>query len=368
MKQPVTVPTADVGVVIGRWQIFHNGHYDLLKQASALSRKLIVIIGSANRAISPKNPLTCHEREEMILEACDFLNLEDVEIVCVNDYLYEENRWLQEVQEGVESRIRDWYGNVLEQTVKDEFGNEVPKLTISLFGHLKDDSSYYLRRFPQWQLVDLPGYDPTLHATDVRAEFFRHGITDKLLGMVPASTGDYLKDDMYPDRRQWLEEEFDFLEEYKTKVNTGPYPYIRQTVDAIVTCKGHILLIQRKKAPGQGLWALPGGHLHGNEMLKDAAIRELREEAGSHINPAILHNSLRESQYFDHPDRSQLCRTITTAFHFPLNLGSLPELVAADDAADAEWVPFSKFQSMWDEGQLYEDHGDIASYFIHSTK
>ena len=49
-------------------------------------------------------------------------------------------------------------------------------------------------------------------------------------------------------------------------------------VSTLVRRDGAVLLVKRGRAPLQGLWALPGGHVEGGERLADAAEREVREE------------------------------------------------------------------------------------------
>ena len=44
--------------------------------------------------------------------------------------------------------------------------------------------------------------------------------------------------------------------------------------------EGRVLLARRAKAPGLGLWSLPGGRVEPGETMREAALRELQEEVG----------------------------------------------------------------------------------------
>jgi 8-oxo-dGTP diphosphatase len=92
-----------------------------------------------------------------------------------------------------------------------------------------------------------------------------------------------------------------------------------------------VLLIKRKKAPFKGAWALPGGFVNGNEPLDRAAARELLEETG------IGGVALEQLGAFGDPLRDPRGHTVTVVFYSFVVADAQP--VAADDAAEAAWLP-----------------------------
>lgn len=56
----------------------------------------------------------------------------------------------------------------------------------------------------------------------------------------------------------------------------------------------NILLIKRKKQPYAGYWALPGGKIEAGEHIKDAALREIKEETGITADYVKLNGSFSE--------------------------------------------------------------------------
>jgi 8-oxo-dGTP diphosphatase len=56
----------------------------------------------------------------------------------------------------------------------------------------------------------------------------------------------------------------------------------------IVEQGGRILLTRRAHDPGRGLWGLPAGYMEWDERVKEAAVRETREETGLDVRPERL--------------------------------------------------------------------------------
>jgi bifunctional NMN adenylyltransferase/nudix hydrolase len=237
-----------------------------------------------------------------------------------------------------------------------------------LIGQDKDASSYYLREFPQWPLVDVR-HTETLSATELRRYLFEankldsHGGLMLIRANVPAPVFDML--DAFrknsPAFAQ-LVAEYQFIEKYRAAWADAPYPPTFVTTDAVVVHSGHVLLVRRRAEPGKGLWALPGGFVAQHEGLFESCVRELREETRLKIPEKVLKGSLKHQHVFDHPDRSLRGRTITHAFHFDFPSGELPEVRGGDDADKARWVPVSEALEMGTK--LYDDHLHILEFFL----
>ena len=343
----------DYLVFIGRFEPFHNGHAAVARLALSRARKLIFLIGSADTPRSLRNPWTVAERAVMIQAALEGEG-ERLLIRPLKDHLYNEAHWIAGVQRTVAEAIR-----------ADGHDGQA---TIGLVGMDKDDSSYYLREFPQWPLVDVQ-HTETLSATELRRYLFEAGTVDfhgallMLRGNVPAPVYAMLEAfrKSGPAYAQ-LVAEYQFIEQYKAAWKDAPYAPTFVTTDAVVVHSGHVLLVRRRAEPGKGLWALPGGFVGQQQGLLDSCLRELREETRLKIPVPVLKGSLKGQHVFDHPERSQRGRTITHAFHFDFPAGELPAVRGGDDADKARWIPVSEALDMGPK--LYEDHLHILEFFL----
>ncbi len=332
----------DLAVLIGRFQPFHNGHAALLAKALETAEKVVVLLGSAHAARNAKNPFTWEERAAMIATTLDDATRERVSFQPIRDY-YDDKRWCDAVTATVKTRTS-------------------PGSRVTLVGYLKDASSHYLQRFPGWEFVATAQFGE-IDATSLRQIYFEGDdwrATHALLGgLLPPSVVHYLKGWSRLPHYAQLKGEHLSIEENKKIWGAGPFV----TVDAVVTASDHVLLVERARSPGKGLWAVPGGFLGPRERVLQGAIRELREETGLALLASTLEGACKAAVVFDHPDRSLRGRTITHAHWFDLGQCRLPEVQGADDAAQAKWFPIAELPGM--ESQFFEDHYNMLDHFLH---
>jgi 8-oxo-dGTP diphosphatase len=108
--------------------------------------------------------------------------------------------------------------------------------------------------------------------------------------------------------------------------------------------------VKRLVEPFIGQFAIPGGFVHEDEDLEEAALRELKEETG------VADVYLEQLYSFGKPDRDPRGRVITVAY-FAL-ISADRTLKAGTDAAEAAWFP------MDDLPPLAFDHATILNYAL----
>ena len=338
----------DAAVLIGRFQPFHNGHAALLAKALASAPRVIVVLGSAFAARNAKNPFSWDERAAMIGCTLDEAQRARVTFLPMRD-CYDDVRWAAGA------------AGLVANTLGAEVG---AKPRVALIGYLKDASSQYLNRFPDWEFIGVERQGD-IDATALRRIWFEgedQNVTRALLApLLPAAVLRYLCGWSALPMFSNLRDEHFAVEESRRVWGNGPFI----TVDAVVKASDQILLVRRGRAPGKGTWALPGGFLDGRERVLQGAIRELREETGFALLDATLEDALAGTAVFDQPDRSTRGRTITHAHFFDLKDAQPPEVEGADDAAEAKWFAVAGLADM--EGELFEDHFNILNHFLSLT-
>lgn len=322
-------------VCIGRFEPFHNAHYELVKDALAVADTVLIIIGSAHKARTIQNPWTAEEREEMIRLTLSPEEKERVKFFHVRDYFYVQNRWLTEVQQ------------IVAEATDGCSDDDICDI---------GEVSY----FPQWDFFKMRSLDRMLHATAIRGLYFTHDNSYK--DHVSEGVAAYLEKFKSTPEFKTLKDEFDHIRSYRSAWNGAPFPPTFVTVDAVVIRSGHVLTVRRKGNPGRGLIALPGGFLNQRESTQEGMLRELKEETGIKMSKDDLEKAVVEQRVFDYPDRSLRGRTITHAFLLDLGHGPLPPVKGSDDADKAWWMSLSDLATR--EDQFFEDHFHIIGHFV----
>lgn len=313
-----------LGILILRVQPLHDGHKQLIQEARQNCDNLIIIIGSANSPRTIKNPFTYRERE---IDVITFLTSQDIAVGTyvypINDYKYSDVQWLSDVAAIIEEN------------------NKNNKFEVAIFGHMKEGNNY-LKWFPQYKFENVEA-TYKVNATQIRTNLFESGY--------PSVFSDTVVED-------WK-----YFQKEKELFGNYPFP---ETLnfncgDVILECSGHILLIQRGRAPGRGTWALVGGFKNATETFIDCAIRELYEETNVRIPEKVLRGSIVSTKIFDASDRGMGLPRVTMGVHIKVELdkdGKLPKANGSDDAMVAQWFPVEKIMNDMD---LFDDHKDIIS-------
>ncbi len=143
----------DYLVFIGRFQPFHLAHMQTIEIALQQSHYVVLALGSAQMERNIKNPFLAVEREQMILSNFSLEEQKRIRFVHVVD-VYNDEKWVKQVKSLVNGVIE-------------------PNSKVGLIGHFKDESSYYLRLFPEWIMVELNSLKDSISATPMREAYYR---------------------------------------------------------------------------------------------------------------------------------------------------------------------------------------------------
>lgn len=337
------MPTTRLAVLIGRFHPAHEGHLAAMRAALAHHDRLLVLPGGANRSRSWKRPFTAAERIGFIQAALGPL-AERVLFAPLPDRLYDDAYWCRAVRTAVDAACAQLGG-----------------ATVTLVGFPKDRTSAYLLWFPEWAAEPCPLLtSPTgaiLNATDARRALFlgQGALSDFGPALDPVRA--WVRDN--PDIAAWIAEEGAATEQSLAALDRGKtgygYTIAVPTVDAVVLRANSVLMIRRGRAPGKGLWALPGGHIDPYERAELAVVRELREEAGLTLTPDMAFTR----SVFDHPERSDRGWLRTEAFGFEWS-PTMGNPIGPEDTQEVSalaWLPLDTLDSR----ECFEDHAEIVA-------
>ena len=144
------------------------------------------------------------------------------------------------------------------------------------------------------------------------------------------------------------------MKDYKrTEDGLYAYEYPRASVTAVAVLFAekegqiYVLLIKRGNEPYKGYWAFPGGFLNMDETVARCAERELEEESG------IVLTGMQLVGIYSDVERDPRGRVITAAY---TAMTTMPEAVASDDAAAAQWWPLNDLPELaFDHDKILED-------------
>lgn len=312
-----------LGVVIGRFQPFHNSHKDLVDYALANSEKVLIIVGSSFRSLLPRNPFTFEERRGVIRKIYPNIHIKPCE-----DYISDE-AWAKEIT----SIIKEYTSKLEEVCIYgDPVDNEYNRNSLNGVAYNYQDYTSELG----------------IRASEVRSIVYNsyHPQSIAWEHLVPPETKEFLNG-----------VDADLIEKLS---NVGKRNLFTQgiyvTVDNIVLCRNHIVLIRRKD---NGVYALPGGYLEKDERIVNGALRELEEETG--LTKDVL-SPINKQFVIDNVHRSGFGRLISHVYSwYALSTTyDVPEVRGGDDAKEALWVDYSTLSNLKD--QFHDDHYQIISY------
>ena len=295
------------GVFIGRFQPLHDAHLAVMLEALQTVETLVLVLGSAWSARTPRNPFTAQEREALIREVLVHRDVppERVRFVVVRDY-YDMHAWAEAVRSEVNRVVP-------------------PEQTVNLIGFEKDASSAYLREFPQWPFRPTSVRSP-LNATSIRRAFL-DGQLEQVEGCVPEAVARFLRGFTRTEAYAELRAEDEFLRDWQAAWRHAPEEPTFTATHALITDGDALMAVRRAVRPGLGLLMLPGGRVHPGLPLRDSAAVHAREQSGWQ-GPL----EWRGTRVFDHPGRSLLGREFAHVHHFQAEPGSL----SGQDSRDVE--------------------------------
>jgi len=115
-------------------------------------------------------------------------------------------------------------------------------------------------------------------------------------------------------------------------------------VGAVILHEGRLLLVKRGVEPGKGKWSIPGGVVELGERVRDAVVREVKEECGLDIEVVV-------DRPMDVMDSMVMGENQRLRYHYVLlQFLARPKggtLKPASDVLEARWVPLEEVETYY---------------------
>jgi len=113
-------------------------------------------------------------------------------------------------------------------------------------------------------------------------------------------------------------------------------------VGAVIMHEGKLLLVKRGVEPAKGKWSIPGGVVELGEMVRDAVIREVREECGLDIEIVVdTPMDVLDSLVTDEDGRLKYHYVLLQFLARPRGGNLKP----SSDVLEARWVPLEEVET-----------------------
>lgn len=129
--------------------------------------------------------------------------------------------------------------------------------------------------------------------------------------------------------------------------------------------KARVLLVQRSKAPDSGHWSLPGGRVELGESVREAAVREVREETRLELEERALRvldvlSIIKRRDNTDYDAREHSRDTIAhhyvlTVFLAHVRSDATAHAHAGDDALALHWSTHQELPDLQPQSAMLHD-------------
>lgn len=228
MTLKAVIPEADVGVIVGRFQVheLHPGHRALIDFVRGRHQKTIVVLGCGRMEGSRRNPLDVQSRQQMLRESYPDLLLGHV----------------------FDQRTDERWSDLVDEVIRPFLS---PAQSVMLYGSRDSFIPYYKGKF-------------RTQALEGEGEFWNASEIRKRIAKSTLPSADFRAGVIWRTCAEW--------------------PRVTPTVD--IACfydaqRRSVVLIQKDGEEG---WRFPGGFCEpGSPNYESDALRELREECGGDL-------------------------------------------------------------------------------------